>query len=35
MSDIAMAQELLAILHDVYGFDGVPQLIFRSEKRAR
>jgi len=34
-SDIAMAQELLAILHDVYGYDGVPQLIFRSEKRAR
>lgn len=31
-SDVAIATELLTILHDVYGYGGEPQLEFLSEK---
>jgi hypothetical protein len=30
--DSAIADELLTLLHDVYGYNGVPNLIFSSEK---
>jgi hypothetical protein len=32
LSDIAIATELLTILHDVYGYGGEPELTFLSEK---
>lgn len=35
VSDLAIATELLTILHDVYGYGGEPQLEFRSEKSRR
>jgi hypothetical protein len=31
-SDAAIAEELLTLLHDVYGYDGMPRLRFLTEK---
>jgi hypothetical protein len=31
-SDAAIAHELLAILHDAYGYNGTPKLEFKTEK---
>lgn len=31
-SDAAMAEELLTILHEIYGYDGSPRLEFQTEK---
>jgi hypothetical protein len=31
-SDAAIAEELLTILHDIYGYEGVPTLEFKTEK---
>lgn len=31
-SDNAIADELLTILYDVYGYNGIPNLVFKSEK---
>jgi hypothetical protein len=31
-SDVAIASELLTLLHDVYGYDGSPKLEFATEK---
>jgi hypothetical protein len=31
-SDMAIAEELLTILHDIYGYDGSPKLEFATEK---
>lgn len=30
--DTAIAEELLTILHDIYGYEGVPPLKFKTEK---
>ena len=35
LSDVAIATELLTILHDVYGYGGTPALTFLSEKGKR
>lgn len=32
LSDTAIADELLTILHEIYGYDGAPKLKFNSEK---
>jgi hypothetical protein len=29
-----MAEELLGLLHDVYGYDGAPKLVFDSERKS-
>ena len=34
MSDTAIADELLTLLHEVYGYDGMPELVFRTEKNS-
>jgi hypothetical protein len=31
-SDTAIAEELLTLLHEVYGYDGIPRLTFKTEK---
>jgi hypothetical protein len=31
-SDASIAEELLTLLHDVYGYDGKPGLVFKTEK---
>jgi hypothetical protein len=31
-SDTAIAEELLTILHDVYGYNGSPKIIFKTER---
>jgi hypothetical protein len=34
LSDAAIAEELLTLLHEVYGYDGMPRLVFITEKRS-
>jgi hypothetical protein len=34
-SDTAIANELLTILYDIYGYNGAPKLVFNSERGAR
>ena len=34
LSDAAIAEELLTLLHEVYGYDGIPRLVFITEKRS-
>ena len=34
LSDGAIADELLTLLHEVYGYDGMPGLVFRTEKNS-
>jgi hypothetical protein len=31
-SDAAIAEELLTLLHEAYGYDGMPRLMFKTEK---
>jgi hypothetical protein len=31
-SDASIAEELLTLLHDAYGYDGKPGLVFKTEK---
>ena len=32
LSDTTIAEELLTLLHEVYGYDGMPGLVFKTEK---
>ena len=34
LSDAAIAEELLTLLHEVYGYDGMPRLVFKTEKKS-
>lgn len=34
LSDTAIAEELLTLLHEVYGYDGLPRLVFMTEKKS-
>jgi hypothetical protein len=34
VTDRALAEELLGLLHDVYGYDGAPKLVFDSERKS-